>query len=168
MFNFVKEALDQMAFFVHQPIAATRILSIASRRNDWSNAFVDDGLNKVVAIITFISQQSLHTFWRQGQQALGLVNIAGLTGGQDKVQGISQRIGDGMDFGGKTASGSTQGLGLGSAVRCASCTRMGTGDSAIDQYLLQIGILTAAGMQTPPDILFAPPRKAFKNRIPFA
>jgi hypothetical protein len=64
MFNFAKETLDQMAFFIHKPITFARFKPIAARWNHRLHLFGFNGLNKRIGTVPLITKKSLCAFWR--------------------------------------------------------------------------------------------------------
>ena len=138
MFDFIEEALNQMALFVNKPVALAGLGPAATRRDDRLHAPFLDGLYERIGVIALVADKGLGTCGGQRQQSLGLTDVAGLSAGQNELQWVSQGIGDGVDLGAEAPTRTSQGLALGVTLRGTRCARVGAVNRGIDKNRLQI------------------------------
>ena len=77
--------------------------------NDWFSANFDDLGAKAVAVISFISEERVHS-WRESQNSRSGGNIGVLAWRQKKRDGSAKRITQRMDFGCTPATRATDRL----------------------------------------------------------
>ena len=95
VFDFIEEALNQMALFVNKPVALAGLGPAATRRDDRLHAPFLDGLHERIGVIALVADKGIGTCRSQCQQSLGLTDVAALSAGQHELQWVSQGIGDG-------------------------------------------------------------------------
>ncbi len=108
MLDLVEKTLDQSPFAVAPSIIVTRYLPILARRDDRDRAVVNDKGNEIITIKGTVCQNVIPDLF--AQQRFGLCTLVTFATRQDKVQGITQPIDFGMDFGAKPAPTPSQGL----------------------------------------------------------
>src|SRR5215471_13553307 len=108
MLEFVEEALDPIT----QPIG-----NFVVRDDDfagldgWDDGFgagVGDQVAQPIAVVGFVCDHAISS--EIGQQLRRGGDVVCLTTRQDETQGATERIGDGMDLGGQSSSGTPQSL----------------------------------------------------------
>lgn len=91
MLQSFEEILDEMSGFVERGIVFTLMLSGCSGRYDGCNAFAGETVqHPCVGIVAFICDQCCGLNVRQ--EMIGSLQIARLTAGEMKRQGISQSV----------------------------------------------------------------------------
>ena len=108
MLDLVEKALDQRPFPVAPGVILTRRFTILARRNDWDCPLLDDEGNELITIESAVCQHIVPNLLAQQRFTLGA--LVAFAPGQDEVQGITQSIDFGMDFGAKPAPTAPQGL----------------------------------------------------------
>ena len=104
-----KASLDDVSAFVGALVEAVERDSIGFVGNDWFGANFDDLRAKAVAVISFISEERVHS-WRESQNSRSGGNIGVLTWRQKKRDGSAKRIAQRMDFGCTSAARTTDRL----------------------------------------------------------
>jgi len=89
LFQFTKHALDPIAILVGFEVAGRRIFAICFRRNDWSNAFHEQGRSNVVAVKPFVRQHDFRFVDRQFQQVVYAAIVRGFAACEDKAKRAS-------------------------------------------------------------------------------
>ena len=104
-----KASLDDVSSFVGAFVEAMEHDSIRFIGNDWFGANFDDLGTKAIAVISFVSEESVHR-WREGQNSRGGGNIGVLAWRQKKRDGSAKWITQRMDFGCTPAARTTDSL----------------------------------------------------------
>ena len=99
LFEAIEESLDEISRLVAMPVDLARRIPVAAGRNDGLSAGSLDGLNQCIAVIALVGNHGLG--WNGFNQGRPLGDVSDLAGGQDQVDGITQRIDTGMDLGGQ-------------------------------------------------------------------
>jgi hypothetical protein len=100
--EFVEEALDEIALAVEREVTRARRLAIGFRSNHRCDVAPGQGVDERVGVESFIANQ--HFWIGRIQQGLGASEIVGLPGRQHDFDGISERIDQGVDFGGQSTA----------------------------------------------------------------
>jgi hypothetical protein len=109
LFEFTKEVLDPVACWVEILIVFTLQFAIGFGWNHRRFASPPQRLqNPLVGVIAFIGQHDRGL--QNGQQCIGSLQIAGLSGCQQKAGRVAQGIDGGMDFRAQPAFAATDGL----------------------------------------------------------
>ena len=104
-----KASLDDVSAFVGTFVEAMEHNAIRFVGNDWFGTNFDDLSAKAVAVISFVSEESVHS-WRESQNGRSGGNIGVLAWRQKKRNGSAKRIAQRMDFGCTPAARSTDRL----------------------------------------------------------
>lgn len=101
--------LDDVSAFVGAFVEAMERNSIRFVGNDWFGTNFDDLSAKAVAVITFVREQSVHS-WRESQNSRSGRNIRILAWRQNKRDRSAKWIAQRMDFGCTPAARTTDRL----------------------------------------------------------
>ena len=102
MFDFVEEALDEIAFAVEREIAEALDDAVCFRRDDGFGATGFDETDNDFAVIAFVGQHVFCGDILQEQFCLGA--IGGVSGSEDEAQRIAQGVAQCMQLGGQSAA----------------------------------------------------------------
>lgn len=102
-------SLDDVSAFVGAFVEAMERNSIRFVGNDWFGANFDDLGAKAVAVISFVREESVHS-WRERQNSRSGSNVRVLAWRQKKRDGSAKRIAQRMDFGCAPAARTTDRL----------------------------------------------------------
>jgi hypothetical protein len=115
----VEAALDAIAQLVDGAIVSKGVLAGWVGRNDGLSAEVDDDLAKSPTVVGGIGDDVVGV--AVPQQGWSLGHIADLAGREDEAQRSAQTIGEHVDFGGQSSSGTPQSLVLVPPFPVAAC-----------------------------------------------
>jgi hypothetical protein len=102
-------------------------------------------------------------------QSVGLRAVAALAAGQDKAYGDAQAAHRQMDLGAQARHGSGQGPDRQTPFFGAGSMLMGADDGAVDDQVLEVGIVRHGLEDTLPDsLLVAPAAEAAEHAVPIA
>ena len=110
MFEFVEEALDNVAFFVELGVAGSLDLAVALGWDDDLGAGSGDVLDQMICVIAFVGKCRLGL--EAIDQIMGESDVVALSRAGDQADRVAQRIAGGMDLGAQPASRPTQALGI--------------------------------------------------------
>lgn len=108
MFDFVEETFHQMTLLVEMPIIVSLFLSIPTGRDDGLGLLLGDFGQEISRIVRAVGNYALNVI--TSDQLFCLSDVMPLPAGQQKPQGIAQRIYVGMDFGTEPAPAAAKGL----------------------------------------------------------
>ena len=98
MFDFVEEALDEIAFAIERVVTWTLDRSVCLGRDNGVCAALDDGIDDVITVIPLVSQHILRG--DAVQQPRRLRTVGNLALRKDEPHRIAQSIAQSMKFGG--------------------------------------------------------------------
>jgi len=108
-FEFGKEVFDQMPGLVEVSVVVSLQFAIGLRRYDRGFAgFLQGNQDTLIGIEAFVGEH--HVGRNLPQQHIGPVQIAGLTAGEMKADGVAQGIDRSMNLGAQPAFAATDGL----------------------------------------------------------
>jgi hypothetical protein len=108
MFDFIEEALDEIAFAVEREIARPRGLAVGLWRNHWGDRAFSEGVDQRIGVIRLVADQGL---WIDAvDQRLCTSQVVGLPGCEHQIDGIAQGIDECVDLGGQSTAGSADRL----------------------------------------------------------
>ena len=102
MLYFTDKAFNQMSFTIQVPVIFATQLFIRPRRNNHRCSVLDDRLDELFRIITFVGNQSFKN--ETVNQIVCLAVVALLTARQDKSECIAERITRQMNLGRKATA----------------------------------------------------------------
>jgi hypothetical protein len=108
VFEGIEEAFDQVALAIEGEVARPLDYAIGLGRDDRLDPPLLKGQDQAVGVIGLVGEEGLRL--DVFQERLGLAEIRGLAWGQGEGDRIAQRIDEGVDFGGQSASGASDGL----------------------------------------------------------
>ena len=106
IFELEKQIFHKMALFVCVPVRMSGMLCIGAAGNDHNPAAFLHPADKLVAVITFISQNQSAFQFKRFQQSLCHTDVIAVPAGEQKTQWIPKPIRYRMDFRCQTSSAS--------------------------------------------------------------
>jgi hypothetical protein len=117
------------------------------------------------AFIGFVGEHGLP--WLSVEQSGGLGRVASLAGGDDRAQRPAQGIGEHVDLGRQSTSGTPQRLILGPPFS-AGCLLVGSNDGAVDHQVLIVAVGGERGEHVLPHAGMTPAAEAAMYCLPLA
>ena len=108
VFEFVEEALDEVAFAVEREIARPLGLTIGLGRDDRSDSPLVEGANERVGIVRLVANQGIWVGVLD--QRFRASKIMSLAWREHQLDGIAQGVDERMNFGGQSAARSADRL----------------------------------------------------------
>ena len=108
MLDGIEESFDQVALAIEHEIATALDKSVDLGRDDRRDPALLKGLDQPIGVIRLVGEEGLRIDVLQ--ERFCLAEVRGLAWGQREGDGIAQRVDEGVDFGGQTASGAADGL----------------------------------------------------------
>ena len=108
MLEFVEEAFDEIAFAVEREVAAARGFAIGLWRNHGGDLPLVEGGDQSVGIVSLVAEEGLGV--GAFEQRFGTSQIVSLPWREHQIDGIAQRVDEGVDFGRQSAAGSADRL----------------------------------------------------------
>ena len=109
LFELTEEIFDQMACFVKLTVVRASLFTVGPGRNHRRFSGLLQGLeHPLVGVVTLIDNDDRRCNRRQ--QFIGSVQVAGLSGRQQKASRVTERIDGSMDLGAQPALAASQGL----------------------------------------------------------
>jgi hypothetical protein len=108
MFEFVEEALDEVALGVEREVARAWDFAIGLRGNHGGDVSPGKGLDQDVGVVSLVPDQRLRL--DIVKQRLRAGQIVSLAWREHQRDGVAEGIDERMDFGGQSAAGSTERL----------------------------------------------------------
>lgn len=102
MFEFVEEALDTIALLVELGVVGALKLAVALGRDDDLGAAFGDPIDKVVGVISLVSDSSIGV--DTVDQVMGQGDVVALLGRGDQANWKAKGLGGGMDLGAQAAA----------------------------------------------------------------
>ena len=119
MLELVEAVLDAVARLVDRRVVWDRDFARSGRRNDRDHAGVRDQLAQLVAVLGFVGDNGATVY--PVEQRGGGNDVMGLAACEDEAQRAAKRVGEHMDFGGQSSSGTPQSLILGPPFPVSAC-----------------------------------------------
>ena len=104
----IEAAFDAIAEFIERPIMLALLFSADSGRDDRNSAEALDGLHDLVGVVAAVGQDELSVAACQQRQCFGI--LCRLTGSEAEGHRLSQTVGQQMDLGAQSTSGTPQSL----------------------------------------------------------
>ena len=102
VFEFIEEALDEVAFAVEREIASPGRLAIGFWRDHRCDSSLRESVDQQISVVSLVTQQGI---WiSAGDQLLRARQIVGLPWREHQFDGIAQGIDERMDFGRQSAA----------------------------------------------------------------
>ncbi len=108
MFEATEAAFDAVAQLVEGAVVRTLHFTAGSGRNDSFGADALDGSDDGVGVVASVSHHDLGL--ATGQQRQGLGELSGLASGQPKADRLAQAVGQQVNLGAQSTSGTPQSL----------------------------------------------------------
>ena len=108
MLEFIEEALDEVALAVEREIAIPRGLAVGLRRDHRSDSPLGQGVDKGIGVERLVADQGVGIGAFNERLCAG--QIMGLTRREHHLDGVTQSIDEGVDFGGQSTAGSADRL----------------------------------------------------------
>jgi hypothetical protein len=119
MFQPIEAPLDTVSMFVDDGIVGDDDLASAVGRDDRLGIHGLDRRPQGIAVIGFVAKYGFTCLALEKRRCLR--DVTNLTGRDDEAQWTAERIGQHVDFGGQSASGTPQRLILGPPFPLAAC-----------------------------------------------
>jgi hypothetical protein len=119
MLELVEATLDAVAGLVDRRVMRDRDFARAGRWNDRGHTGVRDQLAQLVAVVGFVGDDGATVY--PVEQRGGCSDVMGLAACEDEAQRAAKRVGEHMDFGGQSSSGTPQSLILAPPFPVAAC-----------------------------------------------
>lgn len=102
VFEFIEEALDEVAFAVEREIASPGRLAIGFWRDHRCDSSLRESVDQRISVVRLVTKQGI---WiSAGDQLLRARQIVGLPWREHQFDGIAQGIDERMDFGRQSAA----------------------------------------------------------------
>jgi len=108
VFEFIEEALDEIALAIECEVAGPWRLAVGLRRNHRSNVALSEGVEQRVGVVGLVANQGMRI--DIVEQHLRTSQIVGLPRREYHLDRIAEGIDQGVDFGGQSAARSADGL----------------------------------------------------------
>jgi hypothetical protein len=130
VFDFVEKAFNQVAFLVQKPVTWPGCIAVGTRRDHHFNTPIGEISYQRIGIIAFVANDR---FSRDvTQQYLRLADVGFLATGQNKVQRVSQSVGQCVNLSGIAAARTSESLVFSATLSSSRCARMRPNDRAVD------------------------------------
>ena len=106
--QFIEESLDEIALAVEDEVTRRRCLTIGFGRDHRIDVSLGKSVAERIGVVCLVSDQRL--WFDCFEQRLRASQIVNLTWREHHIDGIAERIGEDVNFGGQSPTGSADGL----------------------------------------------------------